>query len=85
MKQVYPVSKYFISLFFSKETQSPKDSMHYVLQAGKQEKTVFLGEKEIRMVFTFHHVEYFIQGMPVFIRYFLLRSWRHCQNLRKEM
>lgn len=66
MKQVYPVSKYFIRLFFLKETQSPKDSMHYVLQVGRQEKTVFLGEKEIRVVFTLHHVEYFIQGMPVF-------------------
>lgn len=66
IQQVYPVSKYFIRQFFPKEVQSPKDTMHFILQIGKQEKTVFFNEKEIRLTFTLHHVAYFIQGTPVF-------------------
>ncbi len=66
MKQVYPVSKHFIRKFFSKETQSPKDCMHFILQVGRREKVVYLGGKEIRLVFTLHHVEYFLERTPVF-------------------
>ena len=51
-----------------KSLQSPKDTMHFILQVGKQEKIVFFNEKEIRVVFTLHHVEYFIQETPVFYR-----------------
>ncbi len=68
IQQVYPISKYFIRQFFPKKIQSPKDTMHFILQVGKQEKIVFFNEKEIRVVFTLHHVEYFIQETPVFYR-----------------
>ncbi|MDE7031024.1 MAG: hypothetical protein K2P63_13825 [Lachnospiraceae bacterium] len=70
MKQVYPVSAHFVRQFFRKETRAPRDSMHYVLQAGKQECTISFGgealEKQVRMVFTPHHVEYYIQEESVY-------------------
>lgn len=66
MEKVYPVSDYFKRHFFQKQMQCDKDSMHYFLQAGNNGVTLSFDGKEVHLVFTPHHVEYTVQGRPVF-------------------
>ena len=67
MKRVYPVSDYFATHFFKKETpMSQRGTMHGVMECGRTEKTISFDGAEIRIVFTPHHLEYTLQGVPVF-------------------
>lgn len=67
ISRVYPPSAHFLAQFFKEEESiSEKGTMHSILNPGRKELMFSFDGKEVRLIFTPHHLEYFLQGEPVF-------------------